>query len=82
MSAAPDLPFLSGDTPTSQLMREKDWSDSGLGAPQQWPQPLRSVVSLMQGSAFPMFVAWGPSLHMLYNQASAFPGSAFLRDLA
>ncbi|MFN3570897.1 MAG: PAS domain-containing protein [Polaromonas sp.] len=71
MSAAPDLPFLSGDTPTAQLMRGKDWSGPGLGPPQQWPQPLRSVVSLMLGSAFPMFVAWGPSLHMLYNQAYA-----------
>ncbi|RZJ02728.1 MAG: PAS domain S-box protein, partial [Haliea sp.] len=27
------------------------------------------VVSLMLGSAFPMFVAWGPSLHTLYNDA-------------
>lgn len=71
MSAAPDLPFLSGATATSRLMREKDWSGSGLGPPQQWPQSLRSVVSLMAGSAFPMFVAWGPSLHMLYNEAYA-----------
>lgn len=52
-------------------MREKDWSGSPLGPPQQWPQPLHSVVSLMLGSAFPMFVAWGPSLHMLYNDAYA-----------
>jgi signal transduction histidine kinase/ActR/RegA family two-component response regulator len=28
-------------------------------------------VSLMLGSAFPMFVAWGPSLTFLYNQAYA-----------
>jgi len=69
MSAAPDLPFLSGATFTSRLMREKDWSGPGLGPPQQWPQSLRSVVSLMLGSAFPMFVAWGPSLHTLYNDA-------------
>jgi PAS domain S-box-containing protein len=71
MTAASDLPFFSGNTPTARLMREKDWSGSPLGPPQQWPQPLRSVVSLMQGSAFPMFVAWGPALHMLYNDAYA-----------
>ncbi len=69
MSAAPDLPFLSGDTSSARLMRGMDWSGPGLGPPQQWPQSLRSVVSLMLGSAFPMFVAWGPSLHMLYNDA-------------
>ncbi len=71
MSAAPDLPFLSGDTSTARLMRGKDWSGPGLGPPQQWPQPLRSVVSLMLGSAFPMFVAWGPALYTLYNEAYA-----------
>jgi PAS domain S-box-containing protein len=69
MSAAPDLFFLSGATSTSRLMRGKDWSGPGLGPPEQWPQSLRSVVSLMLGSAFPMFVAWGPSLHTLYNDA-------------
>jgi PAS domain S-box-containing protein len=69
MTAAPDLPFLSGDTSTARLMRGKDWSGPGLGPPQQWPQSLRSVVGLMLGSAFPMFVAWGPSLHTLYNDA-------------
>lgn len=69
MSAASDLPFLSGDSATSQLMRGMDWSGPGLGQPAQWPQPLQSVVSLMLGSAFPMFVAWGPSLHTLYNDA-------------
>jgi PAS domain S-box-containing protein len=69
MSAVPDLPFLSGDSSTAQLMRGMDWSGPGLGPPQQWPQPLQSVVSLMLGSAFPMFVAWGPSLHTLYNDA-------------
>jgi len=69
MSAAPDLPIFPGNTPLAHLMREKDWSGSPLGLPQHWPQPLRSVVSLMLGSAFPMFVAWGPSLHALYNDA-------------
>ncbi len=66
---ASDLPFFSGNTPTARLMREKDWSGSPLGLPQQWPQPLRSVVSLMLGSPFPMFVAWGLALHTLYNDA-------------
>jgi signal transduction histidine kinase/CheY-like chemotaxis protein len=53
----------------ARLLREKDWSTSPLGPPADWPQPLRSVVSLMLGSAFPMFVGWGPDLHTLYNDA-------------
>jgi signal transduction histidine kinase len=55
----------------ARLMREKQWAGTPLGAPQGWPQSLRSVVSLMLGSAFPMFVAWGPNLDTLYNDGYA-----------
>ena len=48
-----------------------DWSRSPLGHPSEWPQSLRSVVALMLGSKFPMFVAWGPELGFLYNDAYA-----------
>ena len=51
------------------MMRSHDWSRSPLGPPDAWPQSLRSVVSLMLHSKFPMFVAWGPSLGFLYNDA-------------
>ncbi|KMO39037.1 hypothetical protein VQ02_10785 [Methylobacterium variabile] len=52
-------------------MRELDWSGSPLGPPGTWPHWLRSAVSLMQGSGFPMFVAAGPELAFLYNDAYA-----------
>ncbi|MDO9112970.1 MAG: PAS domain-containing protein [Polaromonas sp.] len=71
MSAYAPLAFLTGDTGVARLMREQDWAGSSLGAPGLWPQSLRSVVNLMQGSAFPMFVAWGPTLSLLYNDAYA-----------
>ena len=71
MSADSDFAFLVGDTAMVRLMREHDWSDSPAGAPEQWPEQLRSVVGLMLGSAFPMFLAWGPSLTMFYNDAYA-----------
>lgn len=67
----PSLAFLAGNTATARLMREHDWAGSALGPPESWPQSLRSVVSLMVGSAFPMFVAWGPRLSLLYNDAYA-----------
>ncbi|WP_114946136.1 HWE histidine kinase domain-containing protein [Microvirga calopogonii] len=64
------LDFLSGGEMGS-LMRAHDWSSSPLGAPSTWPQSLRSVVGLLLGSKFPMFVAWGPELGFLYNDAYA-----------
>jgi signal transduction histidine kinase/PAS domain-containing protein len=48
-----------------------DWNASVLGAPATWPQSLRSVVGLLLGSKFPMFVAWGQELGFLYNDAYA-----------
>ena len=50
-----------------ELMRSHDWSQSALGKPEAWPQSLRSVVGLLLSSKFPMFVAWGPELTLLYN---------------
>jgi PAS domain S-box-containing protein len=62
-----DPAFLAGDGEISALMRTHDWSASPLGHPSAWPQSLRSVVSLLLNSRFPMFVAWGPQLGFLYN---------------
>lgn len=64
------LDFLSGGE-MGALMRAHDWSSSPLGAPAAWPQSLRSVVGLLLGSKFPMFVAWGEGLGFLYNDAYA-----------
>ncbi|WP_310540571.1 PAS domain-containing protein [Phenylobacterium sp.] len=63
--------FLTGGGELGALMRDRDWSSSPLGSPQTWPQSLRSVVGLLLGSKFPMFVAWGPELGFLYNDAYA-----------
>ena len=53
------------------LMRAQDWSTSPLGSPDDWPASLRTVVSLLLNSKFPMFVAWGPALGFLYNDPYA-----------
>jgi PAS domain S-box-containing protein len=52
-------------------MRSQDWSGSPLGPPGTWPQSLRTVVSLLLQSRFPMFVAWGTELGFLYNDSYA-----------
>ncbi|NEU14834.1 PAS domain-containing protein [Methylobacterium sp. BTF04] len=51
------------------LICAHDWKTSPLGPPATWPAPLRTTVSLMLSSAFPMFVAWGDELGFLYNDA-------------
>ncbi|MBF5045628.1 MULTISPECIES: ATP-binding protein [Myxococcaceae] len=63
--------FMEGGGQVGALMRVHDWSKSPLGPPQGWPQSLRSVVGLLLTSKFPMFVAWGPELGFLYNDAYA-----------
>ena len=60
--------FLSGGGEVGALMRSHDWSRSPLGDPSGWPQALRTVVSLMLGSKFPMFCVWGKDLAFLYNE--------------
>jgi len=62
-----DFDFLMGGGEVGALMRSHDWTSSPLGPPGTWPQSLRSVVGLLLGSKFPMFVAWGSELGFLYN---------------
>lgn len=50
-------------------MRNHDWARSPLGSPDAWPQALQTVVALMLRSRTPVFVAWGPGLCLLYNDA-------------
>lgn len=63
------LKFLSRGGEMGKLMREKDWSQTILGSPECWPQSLRTVLSLMLNSKFPMFLFWGKELICFYNDA-------------
>ena len=68
---APMPAFLTGGGETGALMRALDWSRTDLAAPGDWPQSLSAVVGLILNTSFPMFVAWGPKLSFLYNDAYA-----------
>ncbi len=61
--------FLADGGAMGVLMRRHDWTTSPLGKPRSWGPSLRMSVNLMLGSAFPMFIAWGPELGFLYNDA-------------
>jgi len=64
-----DLAFATGGGDMGALLRTVDWSLNPLGPLETWPQSLRTAVSLMLGTRQPMYVAWGPGLQLLYNDA-------------
>jgi signal transduction histidine kinase len=49
------------------LMRGIDWAATPVGAPETWPQSLRTAVSILLESRFPMYIAWGPTFVQFYN---------------
>ncbi len=46
-----------------------DWAATPLGPPDDWSQSLKSVVRLVLTSRFSMWMAWGPELTFLCNEA-------------
>jgi signal transduction histidine kinase len=63
--------LFEGGGEVGALMREKDWSSTSLGPPEQWPQSLRTVVRIVLTSRYAMWLGWGPDLAFLYNDAYA-----------
>jgi GAF domain-containing protein len=59
--------FLDGDSEMAALIRARDWSNSPLGPITDWPQSLRTVVSLCLASNFPIDIIWGPQHIQIYN---------------
>lgn len=64
-----NIPFLPGGGEMGELIRSKDWSKTTLGTPDTWPQSLRTTLSIILNSKFPMFLIWGPELICFYNDA-------------
>src|SRR6478609_10760216 len=64
-----DLLFLAGGGEMGELTRAKDWGNTTLGDPAGWPQSLRTTLSILLNSKFPMFLWWGPELICFYNDA-------------
>jgi hypothetical protein len=62
-----DTGFLAGGGEMATLIRAKDWSATPLGPIEQWPQSLRTTVSLCLASNFPINIIWGPEHTQIYN---------------
>ncbi|MRS63917.1 PAS domain-containing protein [Larkinella terrae] len=61
--------FLAGGGEMGQLIGSVDWSKNPLGPIENWPQSLRTTLSIILHSKFPMFLFWGPELICFYNDA-------------
>jgi PAS domain S-box-containing protein len=68
-SEPPILSFLADGGEMGERIRGFDWPASPLGRPEAWPQALKTAVRIVLSTKFPMFVAWGPELRFLYNDA-------------
>ena len=63
--------FLDGGGEMGQRIRALDWSATALGPVAEWPQSLRSALSVCLGSRFPIVIYWGASCTVLYNDSYA-----------
>ncbi|GAB3497953.1 hypothetical protein GCM10027341_18810 [Spirosoma knui] len=63
------MSFLNGGGEMGELTRHYDWSATALGGFEEWSQSLRTVISMMLRSRFPMVVFWGADLITFYNDA-------------
>jgi signal transduction histidine kinase len=55
----------------SDMISSYDWSVTPLGHVAGWPDALKAAVRILVTSQFPMWMAWGPELTFLYNDAYA-----------
>jgi PAS domain S-box-containing protein len=55
----------------SQRLFSVDWDASSIGGRDLWPRSLRTAAEIVLSSRQPMFIAWGPELTFLYNDAYA-----------
>ena len=66
-SITPD--FLRGGGELGALIRATDWTATPLGAPEGWPQSLKTAIRIMLTSRQPIWIGWGRDLLYFYNDA-------------
>ena len=63
------MAFLRTGGEMGRLIQSMDWSKTPLGPLAEWPQSLRTTVSICLASDLPICVIWGLGLVQLYNDA-------------
>src|SRR6476619_4984467 len=65
--------FFLGGGEMGEMAKAFPWENTSLGSPDHWPQSLKTALSIVLRSKFPMFLWWGKDLIQFYNDAY-FPG--------
>jgi signal transduction histidine kinase len=60
---------MAGESECGELVRSIDWSKTPLGAVTSWSVALKTAVSFVLSSRYPMVLFWGPERVQLYNDA-------------
>jgi PAS domain S-box-containing protein len=63
------LKFLYGGGEMGELIKNKNWSETEFGDPEEWSAPFTTTLSIMLNNNFPMFLFWGKNLRCFYNDA-------------
>jgi len=61
--------FLRAHGEMADRIARHSWSAHPLGPIAQWPQSLKTAVSLILNSRHPMWIGWGAEMSFLYNDA-------------
>ncbi len=60
---------LAGSGEMATLIRSHDWSQTSLGPFDTWPQSLRTALSIILASGYPMAIGWGRDYIFFYNDS-------------
>lgn len=71
VSHANDPMFFFGHSEVGQLAKSIDWSKHPLGPVENWSRELKTAISIVVGSKFPMFISWGKERFFFYNDSYA-----------
>ena len=63
--------FLGSNGELRSLIVAKDWSQTSLGALEQWPPHLKTATAVILQSPLPMALLWGPEGILIYNDGYA-----------
>jgi signal transduction histidine kinase/PAS domain-containing protein len=61
--------FLRDGGHMGERIRDFPWHETPLGPPEAWPTSLKVAVSVLLQCQLPMYIAWGPQLVQIYNDA-------------
>jgi PAS domain S-box-containing protein len=60
---------MGGGGEAGARLRSLDWTRTPLGAPEGWPQSLKTIVRVVLDSRYAMWMLWGPELTFFCNDA-------------